>query len=229
MAKPPTQLAAWRKFRGLTMMELAEKAALPTALITNLEAGVRGYDQDTLEALANALNCSPSQLISEPPPEQFAAVAPWVHPDQPAGHYLREWRLDRNLTLQDLAQLAGMTHTTVSRLERGLIPYSQRSLERLAAALHTDPASIILLPPRLGPTLHVLLSMSAEKRAQLGEIALILSRDDSKMSQAPAMAGDERSNATKRQSTSKAPKLVPAAHSADMKRKLDRLHALRRR
>lgn len=229
MAKPPTQLAAWRKFRGLTMMELAEKAALPTALITNLEAGVRGYDQDTLEALANALNCSPSQLISEPPPEQYAAVAPWVHPDQPAGHYLREWRLDRNLTLQDLAQLAGMTHTTVSRLERGLIPYSQRSLERLAAALHTDPASIILVPPRVGSTLHVLLSMSAEKRAQLGEIALILSRGDGNGSDVSETEPNKRRGHTTAQPTSKSPALLPGAHSSALKQKLARLRRLRER
>jgi transcriptional regulator with XRE-family HTH domain len=57
--------------------------------------------------------------------------------------FLRQWREHRGLSLQQLAAATESTHATLSRLERGLIPYGQDLLERLADALETEPAFIL--------------------------------------------------------------------------------------
>jgi transcriptional regulator with XRE-family HTH domain len=61
--------------------------------------------------------------------------------------YIREWRLYRGLTLERLADRLGITHASLSRIERGLQPYKQPLLERLAEELQTDTASLLMRDP----------------------------------------------------------------------------------
>ena len=66
--------------------------------------------------------------------------------------HIREWREFRGMTLERLAarvgdQIGGMTHASLSRIERGLQPYSQPVLEAIADALTTDAASLIMRDP----------------------------------------------------------------------------------
>lgn len=61
--------------------------------------------------------------------------------------YLKEWRIYRSLTQQDLALRLGVTHTIISKIENGKRPYSQGFLEAAAEALMTDPASILMRDP----------------------------------------------------------------------------------
>ena len=61
--------------------------------------------------------------------------------------YLREWRKAKGLTLIELGRLAGIDHGNLSRLERGIFPYSQGVLEKLAEALDTSPAIILTFTP----------------------------------------------------------------------------------
>lgn len=86
-------------------------------------------------------------------------------PSEPR-HYLRAWRKHRDLTLEQVAErvemlgaerrgagedpLANpktMTHASLSRIERGLQPYSQALLEILADIYQTDPASLLIRDP----------------------------------------------------------------------------------
>lgn len=61
--------------------------------------------------------------------------------------YIRAWRESRGLSLEALAERVDTTHATLSRIERGLIPYSQPLLERIAEELNTDPASLLMRNP----------------------------------------------------------------------------------
>lgn len=61
--------------------------------------------------------------------------------------YIREWREYRGLTLEHLADRVETTHASLSRIERGLQPYSQTLLEALAGALQTDEASLLIRNP----------------------------------------------------------------------------------
>jgi transcriptional regulator with XRE-family HTH domain len=64
-----------------------------------------------------------------------------------ARHFIREWRKHRGLTLEALAERAGMTHGNLSQLERGVINYTQPALEALAKALDCEPADLIMRDP----------------------------------------------------------------------------------
>lgn len=46
-----------------------------------------------------------------------------------------------------LAERIGITHASLSRIERGLQPYNQNLLELLAAELKTNPASLLMRDP----------------------------------------------------------------------------------
>jgi transcriptional regulator with XRE-family HTH domain len=61
--------------------------------------------------------------------------------------YIRQWRKHRGLTLEYLADRVGTTHATLSRVERGMQPYGQDLLERLADVLGTDTASLLVRDP----------------------------------------------------------------------------------
>ena len=61
--------------------------------------------------------------------------------------FIRQWREHRGLTLEQLADRIETTHATLSRIERGLQPYSQPLLEALAEALMTDEASLLMRDP----------------------------------------------------------------------------------
>ena len=84
--------------------------------------------------------------------------------DSHPGHFLREWRKQSGLTLEQAADRVerasearvdggpgtrpiSMTHATLSRIERGLLPYSQGLLEVLAEVYRTDRASLIMRDP----------------------------------------------------------------------------------
>lgn len=50
-------------------------------------------------------------------------------------HFLREWRQERRLTQQQLADRTGTTHGTISRIENGVIELSDYTVVRFARAL----------------------------------------------------------------------------------------------
>lgn len=61
--------------------------------------------------------------------------------------FIRNWREDRGLTLEQLADAIGITHASLSRIERGLQPYSQTILENIAEKLKTDVPSLLARDP----------------------------------------------------------------------------------
>lgn len=67
--------------------------------------------------------------------------------------FIREWREHRDMTLETLAgrvgeKIGGMTHASLSRIERGLQPYSQPVLEAIAEELtNGDVASLLMRNP----------------------------------------------------------------------------------
>ena len=66
----PTHIRAWRKERGMTMVELALKAGMQQGHLSKLERGVMPYTQQSLERVAEALGVTPGALIDLAPPER---------------------------------------------------------------------------------------------------------------------------------------------------------------
>jgi transcriptional regulator with XRE-family HTH domain len=71
--------------------------------------------------------------------------------------YLRARRLDLKLSQSEVAALAGVTQTYLSKIEKGKIEPRLHTLEDLARALSLE---LRLIPTELAPTIHSLLQSS---------------------------------------------------------------------
>lgn len=72
--RPPLHLAAWRKHRGLSQEQLAERIGVTQGMISHLENGRSDYTGHLLDSLADALQCEPADLIMRNP---LDPEAPW--------------------------------------------------------------------------------------------------------------------------------------------------------
>jgi len=81
MAKPrkfrPTYIRQWRHHRGLTLERLAGRLDMTASHLSMLERGQRGYTQDTLEALARALQSDVASLLMRDPTDPDAIWSIW--------------------------------------------------------------------------------------------------------------------------------------------------------
>jgi len=68
-------------------------------------------------------------------------------------HFLREWRVyrkgstGRKLTIEHVAGLIDVDHSTISRVERGESPYDEDLLQKLALVYGCEPADLIDINP----------------------------------------------------------------------------------
>ncbi len=62
-----TYFKEWRVYRDLTQEQLAERMGTTKAAVSKIELGQNLYNQSSLEAWAEALQCQPSDLISRDP------------------------------------------------------------------------------------------------------------------------------------------------------------------
>ncbi len=68
--RPRHFLRAWRKYRGLTQEQLADRIGVSGSNISLLESGKQNYTQRILEEIALALGTSPASLLTEDPVDQ---------------------------------------------------------------------------------------------------------------------------------------------------------------
>src|SRR3954447_17975404 len=62
-----TYVREWRKHRGLTLEKVADRMDMTPGHISLLERGQRGYTQETLEAVAAALQTDVASLLIRDP------------------------------------------------------------------------------------------------------------------------------------------------------------------
>lgn len=80
----PLLLRQWRKYRGMTQERLAEMLGTSKGYISALENGKQRYNQQHLEALAEALMCDPVDLLIRDPTEPDAVWSLWDRVPPPA-------------------------------------------------------------------------------------------------------------------------------------------------
>lgn len=85
-----TFIKEWRQHRGLTQDQLADRIGVATSTISQLEKGRQGYSQATLEALAEALQCEPADLLMRNPLKEDAMWSIWEALDPPAKNQVLE-------------------------------------------------------------------------------------------------------------------------------------------
>jgi transcriptional regulator with XRE-family HTH domain len=115
----------WRKHRGVTMDQLAEKLGVSLAVVSRLERGQQRYNQDLLERAAIALRCSPADLIQRLPASPEAEIS----------------RLVEMLGASEKRQLVEVVRLLRGRVE---VPASDPvdDEERLIGALLYEPFSV---------------------------------------------------------------------------------------
>jgi len=72
-----TYIREWRKFRNLTLEQLADRIDMQASALSYLERGQSAYTQGTLEAIADALQTSVSSLIMRDPTQDDAIWSIW--------------------------------------------------------------------------------------------------------------------------------------------------------
>lgn len=72
-----TFIREWRQFRNLTLEQLADRVEMTASHLSMLERGQRGYGQDTLEAIANALQTDAASLLVRNPADPEAIWSVW--------------------------------------------------------------------------------------------------------------------------------------------------------
>jgi transcriptional regulator with XRE-family HTH domain len=93
-------------------------------------------------------------------------------------HFIAAWRAAKKITQAELGRRIGRSEATVSRIEDGIQPYTQYTLEAIGDALGTDPAQLIrnapgqsegILDPRI---LEISIAVALQRRSR-GELAQI--------------------------------------------------------
>jgi len=83
MIKQRQYLIEWREYRGLTQEQAADRIEKSRNYLSELERGKRRYNEDILNALAQAYSCEPWELIGRNPlidPEPVADLVARLAP-----------------------------------------------------------------------------------------------------------------------------------------------------
>lgn len=75
--QPRTRVRQWREYRNLTQEALAERVGVSHGTISRLENGRIAYTQRLLEAIADALRCTPADLLMRDPTDPEAIWSIW--------------------------------------------------------------------------------------------------------------------------------------------------------
>jgi transcriptional regulator with XRE-family HTH domain len=73
----PTYFRQWRKKRGYTLEEAAERAGMTPGNLSAMERGAQGYTQDGLESLAEAYGVPPGWLTDANPDNMDSLLPIW--------------------------------------------------------------------------------------------------------------------------------------------------------
>jgi DNA-binding transcriptional regulator YiaG len=72
-----TYIREWREHRGLTLEQLADRVDMTASYLSMFERGQRGYTQNTLEAVAHALQTDAASLLMRDPTRDDAIWSIW--------------------------------------------------------------------------------------------------------------------------------------------------------
>lgn len=78
--KTPTTrhfIRAWRKHKGLTLEQLAERIGMSHQNLGKIERNIVPYTQTLLELLARELSCEPADLIVRDPSDPVGMWSVW--------------------------------------------------------------------------------------------------------------------------------------------------------
>jgi transcriptional regulator with XRE-family HTH domain len=89
--------------------------------------------------------------------------------------FIREWRKEKGFSLEYVASNVPMDKGNLSKVERGLLPYNQEMLERLADILGTDAGNLINRDPtKEGKVFDLVQRLNAEQLVQAERVLVAM-------------------------------------------------------
>ena len=155
------QIRAFREERGYTLQDLAKRANLSLSYLSEIERGSKRPSLKSIDKLAAALNVSKTQIIEGDITETGLTL----------GDKVRLMRSDKNLSLQELAQSAGISLSYLSEIERGTVYPALNTLKRISEALEVSPSAIMGHSGSLGHKLKTLREEYGLTQAKLASMA----------------------------------------------------------
>lgn len=155
------QIRAFREERGYTLQELAKRANLSLSYLSEIERGSKRPSLKTIDKLAAALNVAKTQLIEGDLTDTGLSL----------GDKIRMLRTEKKMSLQELAQKAGISLSYLSEIERGTVYPALGTLKRLAESLNVPPSAIMTQEGTLGQKLKALREEYGLTQAELASMA----------------------------------------------------------
>ncbi|MFZ5650449.1 MAG: helix-turn-helix domain-containing protein [Bacillota bacterium] len=125
------KLRQMRESRNLSIEDLSEICDIPVRLIEKFEDGEETPDLDSLKKLSEGLNVTIKYFLDKGDNNKL-------------GDRIKKVRMDRDMTIIDLAGKAGVTPGLISQIENGqTIPHLE-TLEKIATVLNTSPAYLLM-------------------------------------------------------------------------------------
>lgn len=134
----------WRKFRGLTMEQMAEGLELSNSTLSRVERGRQAANTDLLEKIATMLGCTVGDLLMRDPRKPDDMWALWQ--TMTAQERARLFAVARALKDVDAAIAAKPVETLSDQMRK-----PGRSYRDLAAELGTHIAEVNLIASAIQP------------------------------------------------------------------------------
>ena len=150
----PNQIRMIRRTRGKTMKEIAGILGVSLSAISKIEKGYRRIDESQLAKIASFLNCPKESIFVYESTSQPEVLQAWEKEQErrkqineksglkTLGAGLRYLRGGKMLTLQDVAQGAGLTLSVYHRIEMGQREVTEDQFVKIAHALGFDPEEL---------------------------------------------------------------------------------------
>jgi len=155
------QIRTLREERGYTLQDLARRANLSLSYLSEIERGSKRPSLKTIDKLAAALNVARTRLIEGDLTDSGLSL----------GDKIRMMRAEKNMSLQELAQKAGISLSYLSEIERSTVYPALSTMKRVAEGLAVPPAALMGHEGTLGHKLKALREEYGLTQAQLASLA----------------------------------------------------------
>ncbi len=139
------RIQKYRKDRGMTQQDLAEKTNQSRSHIASIERDYYKPSPELLERIASVLSVDTELLIPKEWEEKEEA-------SNALGDFIRNYRGEHDLSLRDFAKKADISHTHIDSIEKGInfrtgkpVKVTAETIKKLAKAMNVDEDYIFQL------------------------------------------------------------------------------------
>ncbi|MBC7341666.1 MAG: transcriptional regulator [Clostridia bacterium] len=155
------RIRKFREERGYSLAEFASKANVSISYLSEIERGAKKPSLRTLDRIAQTLNVSRAQLVELDGDIKGISL----------GDKVRLLREEKNWTLNQLAEKAGISISYLSEIERGNVYPAVHTVRRLAEELGVSPSVLVGQGGALGHKIRKAREEQGLTQAELARLA----------------------------------------------------------